>query len=227
MKKWAIAILVLLLVINSRTGAILPKGLEIERTLLMETLGVDGSEGAYAVTASSRSRPAAGDTAAKEAQCAAGGGATLPEAWESITLLGGDEVFLRDAEQVLVGEALARQSVLPLLEHLAQSQELRLESQLWLVKGEAKEVLEGMTESGGVTSRVEALGRQVVEPVSARSVMVDLLEKGTALVPALTWDGEELDWAGYGVLQDGRLVDWVEGPEPAAQRAAVLLGVKS
>ena len=195
----------------------LPYAHQIDKTVLMEVLGVDtGEEGAVTVTAASGARPGDREPLVLTAQAG-----TLSAACADMGLRGEDYVFFGDVEQVLVGEEAAVISVEPLLTHMANDPELRLEAELWVVKGgRAADLLLEAGEGESLPDRLSAMSRNAEllggpRPQMARGALTDLLENGATLLPALerqeAEDGQGaqgeyvLVGAGYAVLRDGAL----------------------
>ena len=104
---------------------------------------------------------------------------------------------------------------------MARDPELRLEAELWVVKGtEAAQLLLEAGEGESLPERLSAMSRNAEllggpRPQMARGALTDLLENGATLLPALerreAEDGQGaqgeyvLEAAGYAVIRDGVL----------------------
>lgn len=204
---------------------------EIESTVLMRTLGVDvGSESmdGVAVSASSGARQAAGTQQAQPPTVLFAQADTVSAACQKIQTYGDEFVFYGDVEQLVVGEGQAQRSLDAILVHMARSRELRLEAQLWVVRGGAASdvlFLSAEGQGAGAADRLEAM-REDAElfskslPKTAREALVELSRNGCTVVPALTLapktpgDGARgeaaLAPAGYAVFKDGALTGWTD-----------------
>lgn len=208
----------------------LPYAHQIDRTALMEVLGVDAAaEGQVTVTAASGPRPEDQEPLVLSAQAE-----TLSAACADMGRSGEDYVFFGDVEQVLVGEEEAASGLEPLLTHMARDPELRLEAELWVVKGApASSLLLEPVEGESLPDRLSALSRNAQllggpRPQMARGALTDLLENGDTLLPALERreDGagnSVLAGAGYAVVRDGTLRGYLG--EEAAFGADLLRGL--
>ena len=107
-----------------------------------------------------------------------------------------------------------------MLDHFARNSELGLGAQLWLVRGTtAREAVSSGGEEG-VDKRLETLQHDSEMGIASISrtageVYADLLELGSAFVPALTSAGEggPLAERGYGVLIGDTLAGFLDGKE--------------
>lgn len=236
---WALALAML----SGCSGvtAALPRGQELENTVLMQCLGVDmGTQrlDGVAVTASSGGRPAAGESPGQEPVVLSAQAETITAATAQMQGYGDDFVFFGDVEQVLIGQGQAQRGIQPVLDHLAKDPELRLEAQVWAVKGgSAGDVLFSAADTSGAAARLRSIQDDASELATAvsrtaRSALADLLDNGctfvpgVALAPAAPGDGSQgetaLVPAGYAVFRDGALAGWAEGE--AALGVNLLLG---
>ena len=197
---------------------------------LLRTMGVDPSPAGVAVTGSTGPR-------AKGLQAEVEGALTLSADRESLSaaclsMQGQSDsyVFFGYVDQLLVGEALAERGVRPVLDFFARDTELGLGARLWLVRGStAREALSACGDQG-VDSRLETLQHDSEMGIAnltrtAGEVYTDLLELGSAYVPALSPAGEGgavLTERGYGVLKGGVLAGFLEGE--AAKGLELLAG---
>ena len=238
MKKIVVMIPMLLLLAGC---AAFPYNHEIESTVLMRTLGVDvgtQSVDGVAVTASSGARAGAGTQEAQPPTVLSAQADTISAACQRMQSFGEQFIFYGDVEQLLVGQGQAERSLTAVLTHMGRDRELRLEAQVWCVKGgAAADVLfadpEG--EGGGAPDRLEAMREDAGLfsagfPKTAREALVELSGNGCTFVPALALtasrpgDGSggasAIVPAGYALFRDGALVGYTD---PEASRGVNLL----
>lgn len=208
----------------------LPAAREMGDMALLRTMGVDPSPAGVAVTGSTGPR-------AKGLQAEGEGALTLSADRESLSaaclsMQGQSDsyVFFGYVDQLLVGEALAERGVRPVLDFFARDTELGLGARLWLVRGStAREALSAGGDQG-VDSRLETLQHDSEMGIAnltrtAGEVYTDLLELGSAFVPALSPVGDEaavLTEQGYGILKGEVLAGFLEGE--AAKGLELLAG---
>lgn len=222
--------MVSVLILCSLAGcAAFPFAHEIESTVLMRALGVDvGTESidGVAVTASSGARPAAGTQKPEPPTVLAAQADTVSAACQRIQALGDQFVFYGDVDQLLLGEGQAQRSLTTVLAHVGRDRDLRLEAQLWVVKGaSAADVLFSAEEGGGASSRLDAMREDAglfsaALPKTARETLVELTRNGCTFVPALAavpsragdgaTGGTAIAPAGYALFRDGALVGWTD-----------------
>ena len=142
-------------------------------------------------------------------------------------------VFFGYVDQLLVGEGLAAEGVRPVLDHFARNSELGLGAQMWLVRGaSARDALSAGGDEG-IDTRLETIQNDSKMGIAnltrtAGAVYTDLLELGSAYVPALSPAGEGgavLAEQGYGVLKGDVLAGFLEGE--AAKGLELLAGGSS
>lgn len=181
----------------------LPAPREMENMALFRTLGVDTDT----VTTSTGLR--AGQKEEKSLVLSAPG-KDLDEAMDGLQARCDGTVFLGYVDQVLVGEELARQSLTPLMERLRRDGELSLSARLWVVRGDTAKA--GVDSGGdrGVEQRLNTLRLAGADTRTAGEIWADLLDRGTARVPALKLKDGLLSPAGWAVLKEDRLVGFVE-----------------
>ena len=237
MKRGIVSALALSLALTGCSA--LPYAHEIDQTVLMEVLGVDAGPGeAVAITAASAGRGGTGESPGQDPLVLSAQAGTITAACAQMQTCGEQYVFYGDVEQVLVGEAAARRGLENLLGQMARDPNLRLEANLWVVKGgEAADPLLDAAGEGGAPGRLAALAQDAEllgGPLAktAREVLAELLENGCALLPALerraaeegegTQREDTLAAAGYAVLRDGALLAFTQGQETLG--ASLLLG---
>lgn len=212
MKKLVLLALVPVLLLTGcrRYAGILPYAREIEDMELMRTLGVDraGAE-QVAVTAS-------GGSSQEETEVVFGRAGSISSAVLALQGEGASYLYFGHVTQLLLGEELARQGVLPPLDYVLRDVEMRLETALYLVReGTAAEAITAAAADGSATDRLEALADDAgltagSMPRTVKDVLADLDRQGASFAPAVLAD-RGLTAAGYGVLKDGALVGWAEG----------------
>ena len=225
----------------------LPYAREMGDMAVLRTLGVDGGAGEVELTAATGERVSGMSAQSRPALVLSARGRSLSQACLAVQGLGSEYVFFGYVDQILLGEGLAREDVMPLLNYLAGDVELGLGAQLWVIQGaRAGEAIQAAGEEG-VSGRLTQLQADsemgAAEITRTAGELLTALESGTstylpalALTPAREGDGGEgaqdvLSCAGYGVLRKGTLVCFVQGEaarglelleEQAPARAAVL-----
>ena len=219
MRRWGCLLLLLPLLALAGCGS-LPSGREMGDMALLRTLGVDGAGEGLEVTASTGPRPRGLQGEGQAALTLSARAPSLSGALLALQGVSESYVFFGYVDQLLLGEELARQGTEPVLEFFARDVELSLGTQLWLVRGDTAGA--GVRSGGeqGIEARLSTfladgeLGLSAI-PRTAGEVLSDMLELGSAFVPALVLEGQGEDAAlrqrGYGVLKDGRLVGFLEG----------------
>ena len=188
----------------------LPAAREMGDMALLRTLGVDPSPAGVAVTGSTGPRAKGLQGDGEPALTLAADGASLSGACLAMQGQSDSFVFFGYVDQLLLGEKLAEEGVRSVLDYFSRDAELGLGAQLWLVRsGSAREALSAGGEKG-LDSRLETLQNDSEMGIAnltrtAGEVYTDLLELGSAYVPALSPAGEGgavLTERGYGVLKD-------------------------
>lgn len=215
-RKLALAVLLALCLSGCTGGDVLPYAREIEGMDLVRTVGVDGGSPVRVTVSTGRQSQSGG---------ADGAALTLTQAGESISAAclsiqgkSGANLFYGHVEQLLLGEALARQGVYEPLEYVLDDIEMRLDTELYLVAGgTAEAAIVSAAEEGSAADRLEAMTadaglRSWCAPRTVGAVLEELLESGCSYTAAVVQTGEgQLDGWGYGLLRDGKLVGWAGG----------------
>ena len=196
----------------------MPYPREMEDMALLRTMGVDRAGDGVSLTVSTgpRARGLQGDR--EPALVLSAGGASLSAAALSLQGLSDSYVFFGYVDQLLLGEELAREDVRGVLDWFARDPELGLGARVWVVRGDARRAVESGGDEG-VDSRLTTLrsdGEMGVASLSrtAGEVYTDLLEQGSAWLPALSLsDGRGVADGGYAVVKDGALAGYLEGEE--------------
>ena len=190
-----------------------PRAREMEELRLVTALALDGGEEirATAVTGVRASED-------EEPELLTGAGETMAQACAALRESSARRAYLGQTEQLLLGEGM---DPLQAMELVARHRELRLDTLLYIVRGNAGEGLAGSAgrmaaETGGQDFR----GRTVGE------ILPRLAEGEYALAPALK-PGEDggLVPGGWAVLGREGVAGWLE--EDAAVGAQLLLGLET
>ena len=203
----------------------LPYAREMENMALIRTLGVDTAEDGVQVTASSaRQRQGDGETAAL---VLSGSARTASAACLTMQTYGTAYVFYGHVSQLLLGEDMARQGLREVLDYVERDLEMRLETELFVVReATAEEAIFAASDSGSASERLEAIRDDGGFAASAstrtiRDVLSDLYSNGASYAPGLELipgregdggEGEKQLSAGlYAILRGDALVGWAEG----------------
>lgn len=211
----------------------LPQAREMGDMALLRTMGVDKAEAGLAVTVSTgpRARGLEGDL--EPALTLSAEQPSLSAAVLALQGLSDSYVFFGYVDQLLLGEELAREDVTPVLDYFARDVELGMGARLWVVRGAgAGEAVRSGGDQGveGRLSTLETDGEMGVTAISRTvgEVYADLLEQGSAYVPALTPAGREgatLIGGGYAVFKGAALTGYLGGE--AARGLELLAGEPS
>ncbi len=207
MKKHWLFLSLLVLLAAGPFGA-LPKSREMEELKLVTTLALDGER----VTAVTGVRTTEEETA----QALTGEGKSLAEACYALRGSSARRVYLGQTEQLLIGEG---QDLTAALDFVLRDRELRLDTLLYIVKGEAGAALAAsVSRISGETGGQDPRGRTVGE------LLARLSQGDYTLAPALAPDGEGmLTPAGWAVLGPDGVEGYLE--DKAAQGADLLMGL--
>ncbi len=196
MKKLLFAAMVLALMFG-RTA--LPAPREMENMVLFRTLGVD--VGSFTAS-SGRSE--------EKSEVLTAQGEDLAQGKTDLQTKSDSTVFLGYVDHVLIGEELASTGVAPILDQMSRDGELGLGAGIWVVKGATAQA--GVESGGedGVDRRLNTLRLSGTETRTAGEVWADLLDRGTANVPALELRDGLLTPIGWAVLEGDRLIGFIE-----------------
>lgn len=210
MKKgwWALAAA---LVLAAKAGGLLPQGRALEERKLITVLAVDGEE-KVSVTAVTGVRASEDE----EAEVLTGTGESLASACRRLRGGSARRAYLGQTEQLLIGEGRDLEET---LDFVVTDRELRLDTLLYIVRGEAGEALKASAKLvAGETGGKDPRGRTIGE------ILPRLAEGEYALAPALAPDEEGfLKPAGWAALGPDGLAGYFE--EDAALGAALLSGL--
>lgn len=206
MKKYEVFLALLALVVVEISG-VLPRSREMEELKLVTALAFDGTK----VTALTGVRV----TEEEEAQALTGEGKSLAEACSVLRTTSSRRAYLGQTQQLLLGEA---QDTAQALDFVLLDRELRLDTLLYIVKGNAGEALAAAVEqTAEETGGGDQRGRTVGETLPR------LTQGYLAPVPALQASEGGLAPAGWAVLSQGGVVGFLE--ENAAWGADLMMGL--
>ena len=208
----------------------LPAAREMEDMALLRTVGVDVAPVGVAVTGSTGPRARGLQGEGEPALKLSAERESLSAACLAMRGQSDSYVFFGYVDQLLIGEDLAREGVQPVLDYFARDVELGLGAQLWLVRGASAQEAVSAGGDAGVDGRLETLQHDSRMGVASHTrtageVYTDLLELGSAFVPALTPEPDGtavLAERGYGVLKGDRLAGFLDGE--AAKGLELLAG---
>lgn len=218
MKKGLCACLAVCLLLTGCSG--LPDAREMGDMALLRTVGVDAARAGVAVTGSTGPRAKGVQSEGEPALTLTADRESLSAACLAMQGQSDSYVFFGYVDQLLVGEGLAAEGVRPVLDHFARNSELGLGAQMWLVRGATAREAVASGGGEGVDKRLETLQHDSEMGIASISrtageVYADLLELGSAFVPALTSAGEggPLAERGYGILIGDTLAGFLDGEE--------------
>lgn len=219
MKKLFPALLTACALLTGCSG--LPSAREMEDMALLRTMGIDAAPGGVAVTGSTGPRARGLQAEDEPALTLSAQRESLSSACLAMQGQSDSYVFFGYVDQLLLGEELAGEGVRPVLDYFARDTELGLGSQLWLVRGAAAGEMVSAGGDEGVDRRLETLQTDSKMGIASLSrtvgeVYIDLLELGSAFVPALSPVGDEtavVTERGYAVLKGDRLAGYLDGEE--------------
>lgn len=206
--KWMAAVALLL---AARGVGMLPRGREIEERKLISALAVDGKD-TITVTAVTGVRVSEDEAA----EVLNGEGSSLAQACRELRKGSARRAYLGQTEQILIGE---EGELGKTLDFILTDRELRMDTLLYIVRGDAGKALEDSAEMvAGETGGQDPRGRTVGE------LLPRLIEGEYTFAPALA-PGENgaLEPAGWAVLSSEGVVGCFEAD--AALGATLLAGV--
>ena len=232
----ALAVLPLCAGCSADSGTIYANYREPENIEIVQTLGLDRTPGGgYTVTVS-----AGAGGQSDTPLVITGKGSSIPAAMEQVQRrCAKEELFYAHTRYVLVGEGAAAQGIATLLDFIERSTQIRLDVQLFIVRGGTAEALMGDSGTGKteISKTLEAVARDV-EPggisraFTCSEIAGSLAESGAALACAVSAediqgtvktenDGTMAVSVGYGVFRGPRLIGYLTGN--AARGANLLL----
>ena len=199
-------VLTLALLLAAGSLGALPKGREMEELKLITALALDGDR----VTAITGVRASEGE----EPQVLTGDGESLGLACNQLRVSSARRAYLGQAEKLLVGEG---QDLNEVLEFVLADRELRLDTLLYIVRGEAGEPMAKTAKETAGEEGKDPRGRTVGE------LLPRLTEGDYVMAPALREDSEgKLVPAGWAVIGPNGVAGYFE--EEAGDGAILLAG---
>lgn len=213
-----------MLLLSGCSATLLPYAREMGDMALLRTMGVDAGEGDYQVevTVSTGKRAYGLQGESQPSLVLSAQRESLSAACLAMQGLSDSYVFYGYVDQLLLGEELSQRGVWPVLDYFAQDAQLGLGVQLWVVRGgTAAQAVQAGGESG-VENRLSTLQTDSEMGAAGASrtageVFSDLLERGSAYLPALRVQETDQEGqtalleAGYAVLKNGVLAGYLEG----------------
>ena len=221
---WTALALSGVLLLSGCSATLLPYAREMGDMALLRTMGVDAGEGDYQVevTVSTGKRAYGLQGESQPSLILSAQRESLSAACLAMQGLSDSYVFYGYVDQLLLGEELTKRGVWPVLDYFAQDAQLGLGVQMWAIRGaNAAQAVQAGGESG-VESRLSTLQTDSEMGAAGASrtageVFSDLLERGSAYLPALRIQETDQEGqtalleAGYAVLKDGVLAGYLEG----------------
>lgn len=228
MKKWIfVYVLVLCLFPLTKCAGnsqeFLSDRLDIERFLPVQTLGIDKEDSGMTVSLSTGGEQNISSVLVMKS--------SAPSIESALVRLQdyspADELYYDHIQYIILGERLARDGIDPVLDWVERSPFMRLDTDIFLIKGSAQEAIGSSSgEMGDITERLSSLHRESANRsqhiYTLLEIAVSLADRGTALCSAVEYVpsegtilgregamGDALLPAGYGVLQDGKLIAYL------------------
>lgn len=139
-------------------------------------------------------------------------------------------LFFAHTQFILVGRTMAADSLAPVLDLVARSEDMRLQMPLYLLQNaDASEAVQAGSKERDVTQMLTALKEDMTQQGTGHAftcgeILRSLSEGGAALAPACKLEKDNLRPLGYGVLKDGKCVSWIEAPEEQGVDLLLSLG---
>ncbi len=206
-------LLFLALLFLTGCSSLLPQPQEMGNMALLRTFAIDsGVESLWDVTLSTGKQAKGLQGTLEPPVILQGEGDTIQGACQQGSATADGYVFYGYIDQLLIGDDLAKEGILPVLEHFARSDQLSLATDLWLTKGDASQIVladqeEGAQASLTTYSQESALGIAGITR-KATEVFHDYAQYHTFYLPILDiFQNNSLQEIGYGIFQGERLVD--------------------
>ncbi|MBQ3556951.1 MAG: hypothetical protein IJA11_04040 [Oscillospiraceae bacterium] len=138
-------------------------------------------------------------------------GSSVAEGVQKLQAMGDSFVHFGHADQLLLGEEFARDGTAQLVDFVARDRQIGPGARLWVLRGGQK------TGETNVAVRLERLAGDRESGAkldcSVTGLMSAMAREGSVAVPALRWEEDQLQPAGYAVLRQGRLVGFLDGEQ--------------
>lgn len=214
----------------------LPRVRELDEVDLLRTLGVDAAKEGVEVTASGGVQRKGANSGEEPPVVLTRTAPTLSSACTALQSAGEKYFFFGHVGQLLAGEELVRRGLDEIMDYMTRDPEMRLDTQLYVVRGGSAADAVARPASGGkdsATAQLEALtdsaALAAIPPArTVRDVLGDTVRCGATYCPAVELfstgkEGEDtLASGGYAILKNSRLVGWAEGD--AERGVGLLLG---
>lgn len=214
-------------------GSVYSNYREVEQILAIQTMGLDSRESGVRLTLAAPSTTRTDGSPI----CLSGDGPSITTAIERIRNYSTEEdLFCAHINHVLLGEDAAKKGIDSVLTYICRSPEMRIDTPLYIVRGNtAEEMIGGAVEGGaGICEVLDAVKTNADERgdstvFTAAQVVRDLDRHGSALICALeladadelTMDGGQQGGQSGPAAQDGQEPggDGEDQPSPAAETA--------
>lgn len=197
----------------------LPRAREMSEMALLRTMAVDFDH-QLVLTVSTGRRASGQDTPDQAPTVISANHTSLSGAALEIQAQADSSVFYGYVDQLLLGETLAEQGVMPVLDYFVRDVELGMGAQVWLTLGQAKPIVTGekKQDDEGVDTRLSSLQNDSDMGAAGLTRTVgeltsDILEDGASYVPALLQTDSGLLQSGYGILRGDTLIGWFTGEQ--------------
>lgn len=179
-----------------------PRAKELGQVAVICTVGVDTTENGATLTAAADG---------PEGELLSASGPSVAAAALAVQEQGEQAVWYGHVERLVLGEDLARSGVGSVVDYLAREPQLGPGVELWVARGTAADAL-GTQRIAGRLEQMSARGTGT-EACSAALLMSALARQGSVCVPAVERVGDGADKgvarAGYALIRQGKLVDWL------------------
>ena len=135
-------------------------------------------------------------------------GVSIADGVRALQRRGDRFVHVGHANQLLLGEAFVRDGTAQLLDFVARDRQIGPGARLWVLREDGV-----LADVPDVAARLERLAKDGVVDCSGTRLMRAMAENGSVAVPALCWEENGLQPAGYAVLRQGRLVGFLDGAQ--------------
>ncbi len=196
-------------------GSVLPVPQEMGNMALLRTFAIDKEE-EWQLTVSTGKQVKGLQGNQEPPTILQGEGFTIQGACSQVDSMSEDYVFYGYIDQLLLGEPLSQQGILPVLEHFARSSQLSLGTGIWMTQGKASTVVEANQEEG-TEERLSILIEESQLGVAGITrkvgqVLTDLKEEGATYLPLVSIDTEGiLQEVGYGIVKEDKSIGVLQG----------------
>lgn len=207
----------LALLFLSSCSSVLPQPQEMGNMALLRTFGADlGEDENWLVTVSTGAQPTGLDGAKEPPIILQAESASLEGASHHINSLTQHTIFYGYVDQLLIGDDLAQDGILHLLEYFSNSQQLSLGTGIWLCDETANALLSQEQEEGtepflATITEESRLGTAGITR-KVGEVLSDIKEDNGSYIPILGINDQNIiQETGYGILKGESLVALFQG----------------